>query len=308
MKKTTIYGLPLNPMPLLDELRGASFCVSFATRDKLGKQLDQAIELVGEDGILMIDNGAYSIWEKAKKTGQDPAEAGRYTMTDEYLNEFGRWASDIMARCPQAVVVVPDVIMGTLDQNHELLSVWAGMGLEDGCEQICSERSMPVWHMDEPISYLLYLAESYGYIAFGSTVGFAPNSKQWHARIREAFAALDAHCTEDNGYVRPRIHMMRAQGQHAGYDFDSSDSTNVAVNHGRQFRKSGMSCKREHIRAFAGRINAQIQASCDNADAYHQVKIPLWHMDDVSRELDAKLKLDMIMWAAEYRSNQRRIA
>ena len=44
MKKHTIYGLPLNPMPLLDELRGGSFCVSYATRDKLGRQLDQAIE------------------------------------------------------------------------------------------------------------------------------------------------------------------------------------------------------------------------------------------------------------------------
>lgn len=304
MKKTTVYGLPLNPMPLLDELRGASFCVSFATRDKLGKQLDQAIELVGEEGILMIDNGAFSIWQKALANGQDPAEAGRFTMTEEYLNEFGAWANDIMARCPQAVVVVPDVIMGTLEQNHQLLSWWQGMELE--FEHISMERSMPVWHMDESLEYLQYLCEDSSYVAFGSTVAYKPNSPEWHARIREAFAAIDEHCTLENGYVRPRIHMMRAQGQAHLYDFDSSDSTNVAVNHNRQLKKSSFTCPREHLRAFAGRIDGKIQASCDGQDAEHQLKVPLWHLDTISRELDAKMKLDLIAYAAEYRATQGR--
>jgi hypothetical protein len=300
MNKHTIFGLPLNPTPLLDELRGASFCVSYATRDKLGKQLDQAISLVGDDGILMIDNGAYSIWKKALKAGQDPVEAGKFTMTEEYLLGFGRWASDIMARCPQAIVVIPDVIMGTVEQNCELRALWAGMSLEDGCEHLDTERSMPVWHMDEPLWLLQNMIEGgYTYIAFGSTVAFKPNSPEWHARIREAFAAIDETCTPDSGYCRPRIHMMRAQGQAHLYDFDSSDSTNVSVNHSRQMLKSGMSCPRAHIRAFASRVTGRIQASCDGTDAPHQQKIPLWHLDTVSRELDAKMQAELIAYAIE---------
>jgi hypothetical protein len=298
MQKTTIYGLPLNPRPLLNELAGASFCVSYATRDKLGAQLDQAIELVGEDGILMIDNGAFSIWQKALKNGQDPAEAGRFTMTEDYLNAFGAWANDILARCPQAIVVIPDVIMGTLEQNAELRSWWTGMSLE-GFDHISNERSMPVWHMDEPLSALQHMCDGYQYIAFGSTVAYKPNSREWHARIREAFAAIDEVCTPENGIVRPRIHMMRAQGQAHMYDFDSSDSTNVAVNHSRQMAKSGIACPREHMRAFAGRIDGTIQASCDGTASAHQQLIPLWHKDTVSRELDAKMEAELIAYAIE---------
>ena len=71
MEKTSIYGLPLNPMPALEQLRGASFCVSYATRNKLGRQLDQAIDLVGEQGILLVDNGAYSAWPAGLNTMND---------------------------------------------------------------------------------------------------------------------------------------------------------------------------------------------------------------------------------------------
>jgi hypothetical protein len=79
MNKLTIYGLPLSPTSALEALSGASFCVSYGTRDKLGKQLDQAIRLVGQgDGVLLVDNGAYSAWK-----------AGTDTMNDEsYLEGF----------------------------------------------------------------------------------------------------------------------------------------------------------------------------------------------------------------------------
>ena len=49
--------------------------------------------------------------------------------------------------------------------------------------------------------------------------------------------------------------MMRAQSKHHLYAFDSSDSTNVAVNHNRQLKKAG-----ENIAAFAGRVNGKIQS------------------------------------------------
>ena len=66
MEKTTVYGLPINPQTILEQLKGCSFCVSYGTKDKLGGQLDDAIRLVGTDGILLLDNGAFSHWQRAR--------------------------------------------------------------------------------------------------------------------------------------------------------------------------------------------------------------------------------------------------
>lgn len=252
MNKITVYGLPLNPMPLLEQLKGASFCVSYGTRGKLASQLDQAITLVGNVGssILLVDNGAYSAWE-----------AGVDTMSDEsYLEGFADWANDILDRSPQAIAVLPDVIGGTEEQNRQLVVETMGMFPDN--------RAMPVWHMHESFEYLLWLCESFDYIAFGSTAD-APGSDAWHARIKGAFTAIDNWVTEGAGaYVRPRIHMMRAQAFAHLYPFDSSDSTNVAMNHKRAARNGST------IADTAARIDGRIQASAGPASD-HQLKQPL---------------------------------
>ena len=254
MQKLTVYGLPLNPRPLLETLRGASFCVSYATRKKLGKQLQQAIDLVGQDGILLVDNGAYSAWQNGVDTMNDEA----------YLEGFAEWANDIAARCPQAVVVLPDVIDGTVEQNAQLVNETMCMFDFD------SERTMPIWHMHEPISYLLHLCEGFSYVGIGSSGTYkSPTSPEWRARIEEAFAAIDAWEAGSNGaFVRPRLHMMRAQAQAHLYPFDSSDSTNVAMNHNVQRRRG------EDIGAFAKRVDDRIQASA-GPEAHHQAGNPL---------------------------------
>ena len=255
MEKKTVYGLPLNPTHLLNELKGASFCVSYATRAKLGKQLDQAIELVGKDGILLVDNGAFS----AHQAGVD-------TMNDEaYLNGFADWANDIADRCPQAIIVFPDVIGGTAEQNREL--VIKSMGL------VYCDRAMPIWHMHEPIEYLLWMCKAFNYIGIGSSAQYFDLGPAWHDRIKEALAAIDAWEIE-TGLDRPRIHMMRAQKMAHLYPFDSSDSTNVAVNHGRQ-RRLG-----EDLVAFAARIDGKIQKSAGPI-APHQIAAPI-----ISRPFD----------------------
>ena len=253
MEKITIYGLPLNPLSALEQLKGASFCVSYGTRIKLNRQLDDAIRLVGEEGILLVDNGAYSAW----RSGVD-------TMNDEaYLEGFADWANDILERCPQAIAVLPDVIDGTEAQNAELVAQTMTM--------IDPERSMPVWHMHESLDYLLYLCESFGHVAFGSSGAYAKvETPAWRERIAAAFAAIDAwELAGEGAYVRPRIHMMRAQSMAHLFPFDSSDSTNVAMNHGR-YRATGEG----HIGRFAKRVNDKIQASA-GAAAEHQVKRPL---------------------------------
>lgn len=254
MQKTTVYGLPLNPTHLLAQLKGGSFCVSYGTRDRLGKQLDQAIELVGDDGILLVDNGAFS----AFKAGVD-------TMNDEaYLEGYAAWAGEILDRCPQAIAVYPDVIGGTEAQNKQL--VLDTMMLFDDCE-----RAMPIWHMNESLEYLCWMAESFGYIGIGSAGEyFQVGTASWHARMTQALAAIDALVADSEGsLVRPRIHLMRAQSMAHLYAVDSSDSTNVAVNHNRQLRKKG-----ETVAAFAARVDGVIQASA-GPEAEHQIKRPL---------------------------------
>jgi hypothetical protein len=263
MNKITVYGLPLNPMPALEQLRGASFCVSYATRDKLGAQLDQAIRLVGEDQILLIDNGAFS----AHQQGVD-------TMNDEaYLDGFAEWANDILGRCPQAIAVIPDVIGGTEEQNSQIVCETMGM--------FPAERAMPIWHMHESLEYLTWLCDSFGYIGFGSSGEYWQiGTSKWKARIAEAFAAIEAwEAAGEGSVIRPRIHMMRAQSQAHLFPFDSSDSTNVAVNHNRQLRKAG-----ENIAQFAARIDARIQASA-GTEAPHQEARPLLdHLETSSLE------------------------
>ena len=275
MIKQPIYGLPLFPMHLLEQLRGAGFSVSFATRHWLGKQLDQAINLVGAQRILLVDNGAYSYFKK-----------GRSSMDGSYLDEFEEWARDILDRCPQAIAVIPDVIEGTVEQNIELLHM---------C-QLDPERCMAIWHLNEPLSHLLYLCESYNYVGFGSAGEYwEVGTTAWHARIREAFAAIDKWETESNGaYIRPRLHMMRAQCLAHLYPFDSSDSTNVARNHHR-YRNQNQG----HVARFATRTSAKIRAA-SGAESEHQLKRPLLDHEEHNAWYQ-RLLLDQLLEHAGYR-------
>jgi hypothetical protein len=265
MNKLTIYGLPLNPMPALEQLRGASFCVSYGTRGKLGKQLDQAIELVGDVGsnVLLIDNGAFSAHQ-----------AGVNTMTDEsYLEGFADWANDILDRCPQAIAILPDVIGGSEEENKQLVLETMGMFPDD--------RVMPVWHMHESFDYLLWLCEAFGYVGIGSSVQyFKIGTKLWHGRMVDALAAIEKWEAEGEGaYIRPRLHMLRAQAMAHLYPLDSSDSVNVAMNHKRAARSGST------IAQTAARIDGRIQASAGPA-AEHQVKQPLdFHVQAYNEDL-----------------------
>ena len=247
MKKRVVYGTPLTPAHLIEELAGSSFCVSYWNRKKLGSQLDKIIDIVGDDEILLVDNGAFSAW----MSGQE--------MTEEYWEGFASWASDILARCPQAVAVVPDVIDGDAVQNDELMHDFMCMDWLDNVGPLPTERLMVVWHMHEPVSRLQYLIESgFVYIAIGSSGEYSkPGTDAWTARIEEAFAAID-ELVATGAYARPWIHMMRAQAQAHKFDFDSSDSTNVAVNHCR-YKSEGEG----HVARFAERVSSKIVESCD---------------------------------------------
>jgi hypothetical protein len=261
MKKHTIHGLPITPRAKIEELAGGSFCVSYATCSR--RTVDDAIRLVGADGIVMLDNGAFSHWRKGK---------GRID-----IDGFEAWANEILARCDNAVAVIPDVIGGTERENDDLINeCWMDW-----------DRCMVVWHMHEGIERLLRLCENFNYVAIGSSGDYAvPGTAAWHARMREAFAAIDKWEAECEGaYCRPRLHLMRAQAFADEYPFDSSDSCTVAMTHWRRRNKG------KTVACIAARINERIQASAGD-EAEHQAKRPLdYHVE--AREAQARFWIDM---------------
>lgn len=271
MNKRVVFGLPLNPAHLLEQLRGRSFCVSYYHRDRLGKQLDQAIELVGQDGILLLDNGAFSAWQ----SGQ--------SLTWDHWERFAAWAADIQARCPQAVAVVPDVIGGTEQENWELMNDFQCCGIVD------TDRCMPVWHMHESLDYLRNMTD-WGYLAIGSSGQYAQvGTAKWHKRIRVAMRTLNRE-TMRRGMRRPWVHMMRAQSEMHAYDFDSCDSCNVAVNHNRWRKRHPCD---NHVASMAQSILDRVAASCDGGerrwiDPPATMVAECEHWDQKLRELDLR--------------------
>lgn len=264
MKKRTVYGTPVTPNRLIRQLAGSSFCVSYWNRKRLGSQLDEIIEITGADEILLVDNGAFSAWNKS---GAEPF------LDDDYTEQFEAWALEILDRCPQAVAVIPDTITGTLDENVRLLNE----------TQLPHGRAMPCYHMHEPLDYLEHLiAGGWSYIAIGSSGEFAKTgTPAWRARMDEIFATFDRFCTPEAGYVRPWIHMMRAQAFGDRYDFDSTDSTSVAVNHHRYKAQGG-----DYVRAYADRIRAKIDASCSGAEDVDRLDGPFGGCSPADRGID----------------------
>jgi hypothetical protein len=265
VNKQAIYGLPLNPRPLLEQLNGAGFCVSYATRDKLGSQLDDAIRLTGKNRVLLVDNGAFSMHKQ-----------GVSARDESYQDAYEAWAMDILDRCPNAVAVIPDVIGGSEQENAELTLT----------TMLPTDRCMAIWHMHESIEYLLYLCQSFGYVGVGSSGQYwKVGTPEWHARITEMFQAID-QWEATSGDIRPRLHLMRAQSQAHLYPFDTSDSTNVAVNHGRT-RHEGEG----HVARLATKASAKIRAS-SGPEAEHQLKRPLLeHLEMAAWRASLELRL-----------------
>jgi len=231
-----VHGTPITPKRLLNQMQGASFCVSYFNPE----QLDDVIPLLGIDSILLLDNGAFSAWQKG------------ITLDDAYWDGFWQWALPVIDSIPQAVAIIPDVIGGTVAENRRLWTqtpdaVW---GRES--------QMMTVWHLNEPLEVIEdMMAAGFGRIAFGSAGDFrSVGTNLWRNRVHAAFDYIDELVGDGlQGYFRPRIHMLRGLAQlTAGeFPFDSADSTNIAVNH---CRLKGTSVEKTRVAAMRTRIEA----------------------------------------------------
>jgi hypothetical protein len=224
-----IHGTPITPKRHLEQLRGESFCVSYAYPE----QLHDVGPLVPETGILLLDNGAFTTW----KQGHEFDEQG-----------FWDWANAAQDLYPNAVAVIPDKIAGTEAENLML----ASRAIRGGLARY-PERTMFVWHTADSMEQLKTAALLFNFIAIGSCEehDIQKHWPEFYARARKASAFIDG--VELATGRRPWVHVMRGLGKfHKFPRFDSADSSNVARNH---CRTKGQP---NHVRAMADRIKNQI--------------------------------------------------
>lgn len=231
LKPRVVHGLPLTPARLMDELRGESFCVSFATCGPA--VVDRAIERVDKNGILMVDNGAFSIWRSGK---------GKVDR-----NAFFAWSNRILERCEVAVACIPDVIEGSEEENWEE----AARAVHELAAY--PERLMFVWHMNDSLEGLKRACRLFNFVAIGSCAEYdvARNRPGYMARLKEAWAVIGA--VEALHGRRPWIHLMRGLAVLPEVlAANSADSVNVARNH---CRTKGAP---RHVAAMANRIRGAV--------------------------------------------------
>ncbi len=175
-------------------MAGRHFCVSFSDK----RDAETCLK-IGQS--VLFDNGAFSLFTKGKQTD---------------WTDYIHWLEDKLG--PPHWAIIPDVIDGTLAQQKELLAFWP----------YPAHVSAPVWHLADPIYYLIWLAERFPRICFGSSGDYwQPGTQTWENRIDEAFQAL---CSRH--LILPWVHMLRAMNEasHGAWPFASADSTNVARN------------------------------------------------------------------------------
>jgi hypothetical protein len=238
-KRRAVHGTPITPKRLLESLRGSSFCVSFARPE----QLEDALRLVGEDQILVLDNGA---WSHFQRGGAIDRAA------------FWEWANAAQARSEVAVAVIPDVINGSEADNLMEVSYALRAGFAE-----FPERTMAIWHLNESLEQLEKLARLMNFVGFGSSDQYdvQRHRQAYEARVREANAVLDR--VEREHGRRPWVHLMRGLGVLKDLPrFESADSVNVAINCHRLKAEHGD----DRARVMAERIGREIDAAAAAAE------------------------------------------
>lgn len=188
------HGTPITPRSHLLEMAGRHFCVSFAHPADA-----ETCQQIGQS--VMFDNGAFTTFKSGKTF-----DSGRFYSWVERRLGHPHWA------------VVPDVIDGTEEQQKDRLKDWP----------FDPALGAPVWHLGLSLDYLLYLADRWPKICFGSSGEFWDvGSEKWANRVDEAFNILS-----QRQRFMPWVHMLRGLAM-AGqrWPFASADSVNVARNH-----------------------------------------------------------------------------
>lgn len=222
------HGTPLTPRPALLAAGARAYCVSFFRPDSV-------TEVEGLAPFIMYDNGAFSYWMQAVRTGIDPMDAGRldwssyYSWLEARLFEPGRWS------------VIPDKPAAPSQMNDGMLDEWP----------FGRSRGAPVWHMDGPISRLGLLCERYDRVCLGwiGDPKREPVGCDSYRRRMDEVAALMGNSWHP-------LHMLRGVVVGGHYPFLSCDSTSLAQNHHRYRLRlfAGTADEWSGVRAYADKL------------------------------------------------------
>jgi len=193
------HGTPLSGAKVKagEFFQGRHALVSYAHREDL--------EIVAECcQSFVLDNGAFSVWRKGGSMDVD----GYIEWCLQWYRHPGfDWA------------LIPDVIDGTTEENTAMLELWPD-----------DINGVPIWHFNEHIDYLKFLANDYKCVAFGSAGDYATvGDDKWWKRATEALNAITI-----NGKPVCKIHGLRMLNPRifSHIPFSSADSTNAAQNAG----------------------------------------------------------------------------
>jgi hypothetical protein len=192
-------------------LQNRHIMISFAT----ARQAEMLIELCS---TFTLDNGAFSAWKSGKEFN-----------LEGYAQFVERWClHPAFDWC-----VMPDVIDGDENDNAVMRARWF-----NSVSPLVWNRSIPVWHMHEPVDVLRDMANAFDRIALGSSGRFAHiGSPEWWTRMYEA---MDVIC-DDQRRPKVRVHGLRMLDPSifSTLPLASADSTNVARNAGIDKRWTG---------------------------------------------------------------------
>lgn len=201
------HGTPITPERALRSMVGRAFCVSF-----FYPQSDYVVSEISRD--IMLDNGAFSFWKAALKSGRENDEVNRdwraYYAWSEKRQRAGTWA------------VIPDAIGAPSQINDGLINDWPH-GNAFGA---------PVWHMNGPLERLPRLASKFDRVCLGWVGGFE-NGKPLLSEKNVGCDAYKRRMDEVNailGNQWPKLHMLRGVKEAFRYPFDSADSTSLGQN------------------------------------------------------------------------------
>lgn len=179
-----------------------------------------------------LDNGAFTIW---KSTGG---------MID--VEKYIEWVTELSKHPSFDFCIIPDIIGGTEEDNDSLVNSWN-----------CRASAIPVYHLGESIDRFFRLAEKFDKVAFGSTDKWPRNgSKEWWKHMADFMDVV----TDDDGYLPCKVHGLRMLDikLFKYLPLHSGDSTNAAVNGGRQMK--GTSLPAIHRWQGSERIAQRIEA------------------------------------------------
>lgn len=194
------HGGPITPDTCAIKVwSGRHACISYAAPQqiKLAAAVCQS---------FIIDNGAFTFWRQ----GTPVDWSAFYDWCGEWLNHPGL-----------DFIVAPDVIDGTEAENNALLAA---------CP-LPRYKVAAVWHINEDISRLVWLANEYPRVCIGSSGEYDVTKPE--AFLQRAHEAIAAVC-DNNGRPIARLHGLRCLNPDlfAHLPLAGADSTMVARNIG----------------------------------------------------------------------------